>query len=104
MITVTIKRSLLSETEVIAALASLADRYHIPNECYEETYADQMSDFDAQKWLSLCDQLKAAKQRTSRPVTDCAIPYSLRSIYGMKAPFRSEELENSPDTLIDLAA
>jgi hypothetical protein len=86
---ITVKRRLLSEAEVTAALAALARRYHLPNECYGESDADQMSDFDAQKWLSLCDLLKAARRR---------------SIYGMKAPFPSEELENSSDTLIELAA
>ena len=101
---ITVKRRLLSEAEVTAALAALARRYHLPNECYGESDADQMSDFDAQKWLSLFDLLKAARRRTPRAVTDCAIPYSLRSIYGMKAPFPSEELENSSDTLIELAA
>lgn len=101
---ITVKRSLLSEDEVKAGLAALARHYHIPKGCYEESAADQMSDFDAQKWLSLCDQLNAARQRSFSSAVDCAIPVSLRSIYGMKSPFYSRELENSEDSLIDLAA
>ncbi|MGA2851317.1 MAG: hypothetical protein ABSE46_20130 [Terracidiphilus sp.] len=99
---ITVKRRLLSEVQVKGALDALANRYHLPNDCYDESDADQMSDFDAQKWLSLCDQLKSVRRRNPRVVNDCAIPYSLRSIYGTKAP--SKELENSSDTLIELAA
>ena len=101
---ITVKRRLLSEAEVTAALAALARRYHLPNECYGESDADQMSDFDAQRWLSLCDLLKTARQRRQDAPVVSDIPGSLRSIYGTKAPFRSEELENTPDTLIALAA
>lgn len=101
---ITVTRRVLSEDEVAARLAVLAVRYGIPSCFYEEIAADRMSDFDAQKWLSLCDLLKTSRRRRQEVFVDSEIPYSLRSIYGMKAPFPSEELENVSDTLIALAA
>jgi hypothetical protein len=58
---ITVTRRLISEEDATAKLGVLARRYNIPNGCYDESAADRMSDFDAQKWLSLCDQ-KAAQQ------------------------------------------
>ena len=102
---ITVQRRILSEQEAVAKLAVLADRYRIQTDCYEKSAADQMSDFDAQKWLSLCEQVKAAKRRRYENPADCGVPSGLRSIYGgVKAPFRSEEPENTSDTLIKLAA
>lgn len=101
---ITVTRRILSEADVTAKLAELARRYDIPNYCYEEIAADEMSDFDAQKWVSLCEQLKSARSKRNAAPRDCDIPPSLRSIYGMKAPFHSEELENTADTLTELAA
>lgn len=100
---ITVTRRLISEEDATAKLLVLARRYHIPDGCYDEPVADRMSDFDAQKWLSLCDLLKAAQRRNPDPSSACAVPYTLRSIYGMKAPF-TVVLENSPDTLVELAA
>lgn len=99
---ITVTRKLLSEDEVVERLSVLASRYHISNSCYDESVADQMSDFDAQKWLSLCDQLKTARRRRLA-VTDSAVPAAVRSIYGM-APFQLEESEDTSSTLIELAA
>lgn len=101
---ITVTRRLISEEDATAKLLVLARRYDIPNGRYDESVADRMSDFDAQKWLALCDLLKATRQRRPDPSSVCGIPHSVRSFYGMKAPFPSEELENSPDTLVELAA
>lgn len=102
---ITVKRRLLTEEEAIEKLNSLARRYQVPSDFYEKSAADQMSDFDAQKWVSLCEQLKAARRRRSLGSNSCQIPSDLRSIYGgMKAPFRSEEPENTSDAYIKLAA
>ncbi len=102
MITVTPK--LLTEEEVTARLAALAHRYQIPEGCYYDSAADRMSDFDALKWVSLCDLLKAAKKsRLQDAVDGFCIPVSLRSIYGMQDASQPEELENTGD-LTELAA
>jgi hypothetical protein len=101
---ITVTRRLISEEDAAAKLSLLSRRYDIPNGCYDESAADRMSDFDAQKWLSLCDLRRAAQRRRHNSPAACDIPDSLRSIYGMKAPFHSEELENTSDTLIALAA
>jgi|GEM_PF-3365723 len=96
---ITVKRKLLSEEEVTAKLVALARLHNIPKGCFDESAADQMSDFDAQKWLSLCDLLRAASRRSHDAPASCSIPSSLRSIYGKKAPFQPEELENTHDAL-----
>jgi len=101
---ITVTRRLLSEKDATAKLVALARRYGIPNGFYDESAADRMSDFDAQKWVSLCDMLRAARLRRHDAPVGCDIPRALRSIYGTKAPLHSEELENTPDTLIALAA
>jgi hypothetical protein len=101
---ITVTRKLVSEEELTAKRVALARRYNIPNDCCDESAADLMSDFDAQKWLSLCDMLRAARQRRHDAPTSCDIPTSLRSIYGRKAPFQPDELENTIDTLMALAA
>jgi hypothetical protein len=53
----------LSKEDVLADLAVLATQYNVPNGCYDESAADQMSEFDALKWLSLCEFLKTARRR-----------------------------------------
>jgi hypothetical protein len=60
---ITVKRSLLSEDEVAARLDTLARRYSVPRDCYDDSAAHLMSHFDAMKWVSLCAQLEAAKRR-----------------------------------------
>jgi hypothetical protein len=79
---ITVKRRLLSEEEVTAKLGALARLHNIPKGCYDESAADQMSDFDAQKWLSLCDLLRAARRRSHDAPASWSVPSSLRSIYG----------------------
>lgn len=100
---ITVTRKLLSEDEVRQELAALARRYSLPSDCCDETAADQMSDFDAMKWASLCGFLKAATRYSDSSSENC-VPLRLRSIYGMKAPFRSKALKNVSDKLTDLAA
>lgn len=99
---ITVTREVLSEREVREKLAALARRYHLPETCCDESAADRMSDFDALKWLSLCDMLKTARRRRQDSSTDIRVPGTLRSIYGMSAA-AAEELENRP-SLIELAA
>jgi hypothetical protein len=102
MITVTPK--LLTEEEVMERLIPLARRYHIPDGCYDHSAADRMSDFDALKWASLFDLLKAAKaNRLQDACDDFCIPMSLRSIYGTQGASQPEELENTCG-LTELAA
>lgn len=101
---ITVTRRLLTENEVRERLVVLASRYNVPVSCCDESAADQMSDFDALKWLSLCDQLKSATRRRFDSFADCAVPATLRSIYGVGEPPLSEEWENTPDKLIELAA
>jgi hypothetical protein len=105
---ITVKRNLLSEKEALERLDLLRRRYAIQSNSYEESAAGLMSDFDAQKWLSLCDQLKVARRRRSESSAGAAIPRSLRSIYmgylGGEASFSNEDLEDTSDKLIALAA
>ncbi len=101
---ITVTQRFLTEEEVKEKLSLLASRYHIPDSCCDESAADQMSDFDAIKWLSLCDQLQSARRRHPDSSTGCAVPRSLRSIYRVGAHFRSEEWEESSGALIELAA
>jgi hypothetical protein len=101
---ITVTRRLMSEDEVLERLHALANRYHMANSCFDEAAADHMSDFDALKWLSLCDQLKKATRGRSAFFVDCSVPAALRSIYGMETSFRLEESEDSSSTLIQLAA
>ncbi len=96
---ITVTRRLISEEELNARKDALAHRYNIPNDCCDESAADLMSDFDAQKWLALCDMLRAARRKRHDALTSCDIPHSLRSIYGRRAPYESQELENTPDSL-----
>jgi hypothetical protein len=99
---ITVTREVLSEKEVRERLAALAHRYSLPDACRDESASDQMSDFDALKWLSLCDMLKAAGRRRESSSADDRVPVAFRSIYGMSG-CNSEELENR-FSLIDLAA
>lgn len=100
---ITVTRKLLTEEEVREKLSQLARRYQIPDGCYDESTTGQMSDFDAMKWVSYCDQLKTAQRRRRAAEND--IPLGLRSIYGgMKNSFESKEPENASDRLSELAA
>jgi hypothetical protein len=103
---ITVERKLLSDVEVLERLDALARRYRIESPCYDDFEVDQMSDFDAQKWVSLCDHLRAAKRRQHEYLAGCCVPYSLKSIYGgLTSPFQSDdELENTSDRLVELAA
>jgi hypothetical protein len=60
---ITVTRMVVSEDELEQRLTKLAARYNLPNDYDEESAADQMSDFDAIKWLSLQDQLAAARRK-----------------------------------------
>jgi hypothetical protein len=100
----TVTRRLLSEDELLAKMAALAARNNVPRNCYDESAADQMSDFDAQKWLSLCDLLRSVRRPPHRASVSSGIPSSLRSIYGTWGVEEQVELENSPDERLALAA
>jgi hypothetical protein len=63
-----------------------------------------MSDFDALKWLSLCDQWKTARRRRRDLLAVCDVPATLLSVYGVGASFISDESENTSGTMIELAA
>ncbi|HVC47486.1 MAG TPA: hypothetical protein VND90_09600 [Terracidiphilus sp.] len=102
---ITVERKLLSNEEVLERLGTLARRYRIEKPRYEDYEADQMSDFDAQKWISLCDHLRAARRRQSELLAGSCVPLSLTSIYGgQKSPFRPEDPDSNCDKLIELAA
>jgi hypothetical protein len=94
MITVTPK--LLNEEDLIERLDVIARRNQVPEGCYEESVAEHMSDFDALKWVSLCDLLRAARDRSGPPVAEYCIPRMLRSMYGLQDASQ-EELENTDD-------
>ncbi len=61
---ITVTPNLLTDEELMERLDAIARRNHIPTGCYDESAAEHMSDFDAQKWVSLCDLLKTARNRS----------------------------------------
>jgi len=99
------KRRVVSEGDVVAMLDELAHRYQIAWCCYDESMAERMSEFDALKWLSLCSQRVALKRRQSEAASSgFDVPSQFRSIYEKKHGSQSMELENTCDTLSELAA
>lgn len=102
---ITVKRRLVSEEEVTSKLDALARRYHIPERCYDESSGEDMSEFDALKWQSLCSQLVALKRRDCKTASGGSpVPPRFRFIYGMRHGSQPRELENSCDNLSELAA
>ena len=99
------KRRVVSIEEVTAALDALARTYHIEGHCYDESASESMSEFDALKWTSLCSQRVALRQREFEAASgDWEVPSRFLIIYETKPCSTSMPLENTLDSLSELAA
>ncbi len=98
-------RRVISVQQVEEALDALAREYNLRGHCYDELAGQVMSEFDALKWVTLCSQRIALRQREIEAMSSDAwcvsVPSRFLGIYEEKHP---AELENVEDTLRELAA
>ena len=88
------KRSVVSVEGATARLDVLAHRYEIVSPRYDEAESDQMSEFDALKWTSLCAQRAALKQREREAATcDSPAPLFFRNLGEMQTSVKPENAE-----------
>jgi hypothetical protein len=96
---------MVSIQQVEGALDALAEEYSLQGHCYDELASQVMSEFDALKWVTLCSQRIALRQREIEAMSGNAscvsVPSRFLGIYEEKHP---TELENVEDTLRELAA
>jgi hypothetical protein len=99
------KRRAVSVEDVTARLDALARTYHIQGNCYDESASETMPEFDALKWISLCSQRIALRQREYEAVPrSWEVPPRFLTIYETKPCSTSMSLENTSDSLSELAA
>jgi hypothetical protein len=99
------KRRAVSVEEVTKKLNSLAARYRLSRHCYDESASEEMSEFDAIKWVSLCSQrLVLQKRENEIPCRTWEVSRQIIGIYGASRPSSSVLLENTNEGLVRLAA
>jgi hypothetical protein len=98
------KRRLMSLTDLKQEGDAIARRYGLGECCYEESAAGGMPDLDAIKWRSLCSQIAAVERRDREALVAESVPSRFQFFYGKKQGRQQQPLENSDDTLTDLAA
>lgn len=98
-------RSMTSMEQVTTALDELAREYDLDAGCYDEMAARRMSEFDAMKWSVLCSQYRVFQQRQIETrATEWEVPARFLGIYGAKYCSEPIRLENSDESLTELAA
>lgn len=93
-------RKMVSVEQVTAALDELARENQIGSHCYDESVAQQMSEFDALKWTTLCSQRRVLQQREYDSSSGgWVVPPQFLGIYEAKNCFEPVSLENTEDSL-----
>lgn len=100
------RRRVVSVDDATTKLNAIARRYDIANPRYEESEADSMSEFDALKWISLCEQRIALQQRENENASRDwpVVPSVFQGIYGTEHCLGSKPLENTEEGQLSLAA
>jgi hypothetical protein len=104
----TTTRRLVSMEQVTAAMDELANAYGIQGHCYDESAGRGMSEFDALKWVTLCSQRVALRQREYEAMSSTwgipEIPQQFLGIYETNYHSEPVPLENTDESLSELAA
>jgi hypothetical protein len=104
---VTTTRRIESTEQANEALDELARVYHVHVEgnCYDESAARSMSEFDALKWTTLCAQRNALQKREYEDgPSDWKVPARFLGIYETRHCSEPVRLENTDESMSELAA
>jgi hypothetical protein len=97
-----------SVEQATKALDGLASTYGIQGHYYDESAASVMNEFDALKWVTLCSQRAALKQREDETVLKkwkfLEVPPRFLGIYETTYLCEPVSLENTDESLSELAA
>jgi hypothetical protein len=101
-------RNLGSVDDLTAELDVLAQAYGIQGYFYDESAAEVMSEFDSLRWITLCAQRAALRQREFETIgRDCGfpeVPSRFLGIYETKQSAEPVPLENTEESLSEIAA
>lgn len=101
-------RRVVSVEQATEALDELARDNGIQAHYYDESAARGMSEFDALKWVTLCSQRLALKQREDEDVCKkwefLAVPPRFLGIYEATYLCGPKSLKNTDESLSELAA
>jgi hypothetical protein len=101
---VTTTHKIMSSAQAAAALEELARENNIDGLNYDESAAGQLSEFDAMKWRTLCDQRSVLLEReSSHEGRNWKVPSKFLCIYEAKAYAQPSRLENT-ESLSEIAA
>jgi len=92
------KIRVVSVEEATAKLDALARLHNLTNHCYDESASKSIEGFDAMKWVTLCAQRNALRQRES----EASLPFF--RIYQTAHCTAPVSLTNQPGGLNKLAA
>lgn len=94
----------ISSAQASSALDQLARENSITDHNYDPAIAQQLSEFDAMKWTTLCAQRSILLEReTVEPVRGWAVPHKLLCFYEVTENIEPVMLENA-ESLSEIAA